>query len=82
MSDSELPERWFCKMNTWLPHMASCNFTEAETTAAVYAAYGMPPPAPAGDSAAAAPPEPSAQPAKQKAEQRVAKADKAANDKV
>ncbi|KAH1147310.1 hypothetical protein AAZX31_15G146600 [Glycine max] len=37
-----LPEKWLCSMLNWLPGMNSCDFSEDETTKALYASYQMP----------------------------------------
>ncbi|CAJ1975979.1 unnamed protein product [Sphenostylis stenocarpa] len=37
-----LPEKWLCSMLNWLPGMNSCEFSEDETTKALYALYQMP----------------------------------------
>ncbi|KAK7329412.1 hypothetical protein VNO77_23579 [Canavalia gladiata] len=37
-----LPEKWLCSMLNWLPRMNSCDFSEDETTRALYSLYQMP----------------------------------------
>ncbi|XP_042475090.1 cysteine-tryptophan domain-containing zinc finger protein 7-like isoform X2 [Macadamia integrifolia] len=37
-----LPEKWLCSMLDWLPGMNRCDFSEEETTRALYAAYQVP----------------------------------------
>ncbi|KAL2341738.1 hypothetical protein Fmac_009678 [Flemingia macrophylla] len=39
MKPDQLPEKWMCSMLNWLPGMNSCNFSEDETTKALYASY-------------------------------------------
>ncbi|KAK7412954.1 hypothetical protein VNO78_04742 [Psophocarpus tetragonolobus] len=42
MKPEHLPEKWLCSMLNWLPGMNSCNFSEDETTKALYSLYQMP----------------------------------------
>ncbi|XP_014501408.1 uncharacterized protein LOC106762170 isoform X1 [Vigna radiata var. radiata] len=42
MKPEHLPEKWLCSMLNWLPGMNSCEFSEDETTKALYALYQMP----------------------------------------
>ncbi|XP_027338643.1 uncharacterized protein LOC113852537 [Abrus precatorius] len=42
MKPEHLPEKWLCSMLNWLPGMNSCDFSEDETTKALYALYQMP----------------------------------------
>ncbi|KAJ1407623.1 Zinc finger, CW-type [Sesbania bispinosa] len=42
LKPDQLPEKWLCSMLNWLPGMNSCDFSEDETTKALYALYQMP----------------------------------------
>ncbi|KAG4990523.1 hypothetical protein JHK87_023980 [Glycine soja] len=42
MKPEHLPEKWLCSMLNWLPGMNSCDFSEDETTKALYASYQIP----------------------------------------
>ncbi|CAJ2661985.1 unnamed protein product [Trifolium pratense] len=42
LKPEQLPEKWLCSMLDWLPGMNSCDFSEDETTKALYASYQMP----------------------------------------
>ncbi|RDX82563.1 hypothetical protein CR513_36627, partial [Mucuna pruriens] len=42
MKPEHLPEKWLCSMLNWLPGMNSCDFSEDETTKALYGLYQMP----------------------------------------
>ncbi|XP_050920853.1 cysteine-tryptophan domain-containing zinc finger protein 3 isoform X2 [Lathyrus oleraceus] len=42
LKPEQLPEKWLCVMLNWLPGMNSCDFSEDETTKALYASYQMP----------------------------------------
>ncbi|CAI8617133.1 unnamed protein product [Vicia faba] len=39
LKPEQLPEKWLCVMLNWLPGMNSCDFSEDETTKALYASY-------------------------------------------
>ncbi|KAF5182169.1 Cw-type zinc finger [Thalictrum thalictroides] len=41
---ADLPKKWLCSMLDWLPGMSRCIVSEEETTRALYASYGLPPP--------------------------------------
>ncbi|PIA61553.1 hypothetical protein AQUCO_00300819v1 [Aquilegia coerulea] len=41
---ADLPKKWLCSMLDWLPGMGRCSVSEEETTRALYALYGLPPP--------------------------------------
>ncbi|XP_019439306.1 PREDICTED: uncharacterized protein LOC109345011 isoform X2 [Lupinus angustifolius] len=38
----QLPEKWLCSMQNWLPGMNWCEISEEETTNALYASYQIP----------------------------------------
>ncbi|XP_061336743.1 cysteine-tryptophan domain-containing zinc finger protein 5-like [Gastrolobium bilobum] len=38
----QLPKKWLCSMLNWLPGMNSCDFSEDDTTKALYASYQVP----------------------------------------
>ena len=42
LKPEQLPEKWLCVMLNWLPGMNSCDFSEDETTKALYASYQVP----------------------------------------
>ncbi|XP_047980733.1 cysteine-tryptophan domain-containing zinc finger protein 7-like isoform X2 [Salvia hispanica] len=44
MDPEQLPEKWLCSMQTWLPEHNRCGITEDETTAALRALYKIPVP--------------------------------------